>query len=245
MNLPKNWLAPPSPLSLKEDEVHIWQVSLDQPYTTLQQLRQVLSGDELARAKRFHFDKDRNHYIVARGTLRLILGDYLNTEPGHLRFSYSDHGKPTLDPPSDLVFNVSHSGGVALHAVTRGREIGVDIEKVRPMADGEQIAERFFSAEEVEVFLHVPPDQRDEAFFNCWTRKEAYIKAIGEGLSHPLDTFIVSLKPGEPAALLQVKDTPQEVDRWSLYHFEPRAGYIGAVMAEGQALQLRYFIWSC
>lgn len=243
-SIESHWGWPPSNLTLPDNEVHVWRVTLEQPVGFLQELRQTLSGDELARAKCFHFAKDRHHFIVARASLRLILGHYLAVEPGQIRFIYSSHSKPSLAIPFDLKFNVSHAGDVALHAVTWGREIGVDIEKLRAMPDAAQIAERFFSAQENQVFATIPSQQREEAFFNCWTRKEAYIKAMGEGLSQPLDTFDVSLKPDEPAALLRVKDAPPEVKRWSLHSLNPGPGYVAAVVVEGNDWQLKCWDWS-
>jgi 4'-phosphopantetheinyl transferase len=243
-SLETNWGWPPPNLTLTDDEVHLWRVNLAQPVTLIQQLRQCLSEDELVRADRFHFEKDRHHYLVGRSSLRLILGRYLNVEAGQLRFSYTAYGKPLLASPSSLKFNVSHAGEIALHAVTRNREVGVDIEKVRVMPDAVQIAERFFSTQENKVFASIPAQQKEEAFFNCWTRKEAYIKAIGEGLSHPLDTFDVSLKPGEPAALLRVKDAPQAVERWSLHPLDPGPGYVAALVVAGHNWHLKCWDWA-
>ena len=169
----------------------------------LPNLKQVLSADEHARAERFYFQKDRERFMVARGLLRTVLGRYLNQEPSQLRFCYSPYGKPALATGSGrntLRFNVSHSHGLALYAITCGRELGVDVELIRPELPDEEIAERFFSFQEVSGLRALPPNMRLEAFFNCWTLKEAYIKARGEGLSLPLDQFDVALVPGEAAA---------------------------------------------
>ncbi len=243
----ETWHQAPASLNLGENEVHIWQVELGQPLAIINELRQHLTADELARAKRFHFEKDRKHFIVGRGVLRQILSRYLQVNPSSIRFSYKSHGKPFIEFPHEattLNFNLSHSGNVALYAFSQQRELGIDVEKLRPMPDGAQIAKRFFSAPEYEVFLSVPEAKRDEAFFNCWTRKEAYIKAIGDGLSYPLDAFQVSLKPGDNAALLHVRDAPQEVARWALHHLDPRVDYIGAIIVEGQDLSFSQWLWS-
>lgn len=236
-----NWLPPPVDLSLSPTEVHVWRISLKQPVAVIQQCRQTLSGDELSRAKRFHFERDRQRFIVARSGLRQIISRYTKQQPTELYFGYTDYGKPFLSHPAEsgLRFNLSHSGDLALYALAYERDLGLDIEQIRPMADALQIAGRFFSAPENEALQTVPPEQRDEAFFNGWTRKEAYIKAIGEGLSHPLDSFDVSLKPGETAQLLAVRSAPADRTRWSLRSLVPASGYVAALVVEGAGWQLR------
>ena len=234
------WDAPPQEVIALKGEVHIWRVPLDESLVT--ELRQLLSPDECARADRFHFERDRNRFIVARGSLRTILGAYLKRNPPELSFSYSQYGKPSLfgEPASsELSFNLSHASELALIAVTRDRRIGVDIEFIRPDLASEQIAARFFSPHEVAALRALPQDVQSEAFFNCWTRKEAYIKAIGEGMSLPLDQFNVSLAPGSAAALLgNVKDVG-EISRWSLRELHPGAGYRAAVAVEGHGWELK------
>jgi 4'-phosphopantetheinyl transferase len=240
------WPLPPAKPSLPQAELHVWVASLNRTQTQRDHFWQHLSEDEQARANRFYFDRDRHHYIVARGLLRQLLGSYLQLPANQIAFAYGEHGKPELADGlaySGVQFNVSHAQGVALLAFARHREVGVDIEQVRPLDDGEQIAERFFSKHEVAVFTAVPPEQKPQAFFNCWTRKEAFIKVIGEGLSCPLDSFDVTLKPGEPAELLQVKGSPEAAARWKLQNLEPAAGYAGAVIAEGREWQLRCWQW--
>jgi 4'-phosphopantetheinyl transferase len=220
---------------------------LDRAEPVVRRLLKTLAPDERSRAERFYFQVDRDHFIVARGILRAILSRYLETEPEQLRFYYASHGKPELAKEFDrhgVRFNISHSQGLALFAITRDREVGVDLEAIRPGIAGEKIAERFFSPREVRVLRAPPGDLQDEAFFNCWTRKEAYIKAKGEGLSMPLDTFDVSLVPGEPAALLNTKADPQEASRWSLRELFPAPGFAAAVAVEGKDWQLRCWEWS-
>ncbi|WP_420630864.1 4'-phosphopantetheinyl transferase family protein [Candidatus Leptofilum sp.] len=239
---------PPSPArpGLPDQELHVWVASLNRPQPQLNQFWQHLAEDERARANRFYFDHDRAHYIVARGLLRQLLGSYLQLPAHQIAFAYGEHGKPKLaaeQATSGLHFNISHAQGVALLAFARHREVGVDIEQIRPLDDAEQIAERFFSKNEVVVFAAVPAKQKPQAFFNCWTRKEAFIKVIGEGLSCPLDSFDVTLKPGEPAELLQVKGSQEEAARWRLENLNPANGYVGAVIAEGREWQLRYWQW--
>jgi 4'-phosphopantetheinyl transferase len=237
--------APESP-TLAEGEVHVWRVCLRRDEAALRELLETLSPDERERGDRFHFRRDREHFIAARGALRAILGWYVGAAPGLLRFSYDGYGKPSLSGATGgdtLRFNLSHSNGLALYAVTRGREVGIDLEFVREDFAGFDIAERFFSAREVSALRALPPAARASAFFDCWTRKEAYIKARGEGLSHPLHAFTVSLTPGEPAALLHTDDDPQEAARWSLVELHPGEGYRAALAVEGATPPLRYWRW--
>jgi 4'-phosphopantetheinyl transferase len=238
--------SPGAPLALDANEVHIWHASLNHPAETIDRLSHSLTPDETTRAARFRFQKDRDHFIVARGVLRALLGRYLNAAPADLRFSYTRYGKPYLADPfqhDDLSFNVSHSHERVLYAFTRGREIGVDIEHIRPDVVTEQIAERFFSAIEVASLRSLPVETQPRGFFNCWTRKEAYIKARGEGLSLPLDEFDVSLLPGEPPALLATRDDPAEALRWSLHELPTDEGYIAALAVAGYDLKIEHRKW--
>jgi 4'-phosphopantetheinyl transferase len=234
-------------LTLRGDEVHVWRARLDGPSARTRELLSALSPDERERAWRFHFTKDRDHFVVARGLLRSILGLYLGREPGQLRFGYGPHGKPYLIGENDqdgLRFNLSHSHGLALLVVARARQVGVDVERVRPDIAGDGIAERFFSPQEVARLRALPAALQAEAFFNCWTRKEAYIKARGEGLSLPLDQFDVSLAPGEPAALLATRIDAEEASRWSLMALAPGPGFAAALAAEGSGWRLKCWQWS-
>jgi 4'-phosphopantetheinyl transferase len=230
---------------LSGDEVHVWLASLDLEASRVKSLWRTLSADERERGLRFHFQRDREHFIVARGLLRVILGRYLNMKPSQIRFSYNRYGKPFLagEGGGALRFNVSHSHRLALYAMTSGREIGIDLEHIRRVLDINEIAERFFSPREVAMLLALPEPLWSEAFFNCWTRKEAYIKAKGEGLSLPLDQFDVSLAPGEPAALLYTSDDSQEASRWSLQELAPSPGYVAALVVEGHDWQLKCWQW--
>jgi 4'-phosphopantetheinyl transferase len=238
------WRLPPPELRLSSAEVHVWRAPLDPAESCVERLQHTLSADELQRAARFHFPRDRRRFIVARGVLRDILGRYLGVPPSVLRFHYSAHGKPTLaDLEDGLRFNISHSHEMGLFAVTRGREVGVDLEYLRMDIACEEIAEHFFSARERASLRALPVEVKHQAFFNCWTRKEAYIKAHGEGLSLPLDQFDVSLAPAEPAALLATRSDPQEASRWSLQAFTPRSGYAAAVAVEGRGWHLICWQW--
>jgi 4'-phosphopantetheinyl transferase len=207
-------------------------------------LERTLALDERSRAGRFYFRHDRERFIVARGILREILGRYLSRAPESLSFSYSSYGKPALVSESGaeaIRFNISHSHGTALYVVTRGRELGVDLELIRDGLEIEQIAERFFSRAEVSALCALPTQIRRRAFFLCWTRKEAYIKARGEGLSLPLDQFEVSLVPGEPAALMSAQR--DEAFRWSLRELFPAADYAAALAIEGRDCSLACWQW--
>jgi 4'-phosphopantetheinyl transferase len=236
--------APPRPEwpALPCEEVHVWRALLDAPAERVRRLLEVLAPDERERAARFHFERDRRRFAVARGLLRTILGSYLNSGPAALRFEYGAQGKPALAPghnSDSLRFNVSHSEGVALFALARAREVGVDVERVSGRVECEEIAGHFFSPGEVARLRALPAEMREAAFFDCWTRKEAYIKARGEGLSLPLDGFDVSLAPGEPAALLANRLDPSEVARWSLRALAPWPGFAAAVAAEGRGWRLK------
>jgi len=240
------WRSPPETLVLGCDEVHVWRATLDQTPSQIQSFLHNLAADEQARAERFYFEKDREHFIAARGVLRAILGGYLNRPPECLSFCYNSHGKPALAGESDgdaIRFSVSHSYGVALYAVTRGREVGIDIERIRFDLEVAEIAERFFSRREVAMLRTLPSEVQRQAFFRCWTRKEAYIKARGEGLSLPLDQFDVSLAPGEPAAVLGTQPDPSEASRWSLQELAAGPGYEAALAVEGQDWRLSCWQW--
>ena len=228
---------PPGIPALGSAAVHAWLVELEQPDAVVARLQDSLAEDELERAGRFHFERDRRRFTVARAALRGILAAYLDTAPDQLRFQYGPYGKPTLAAgcgDDRLRFNLSHSGTLALCAVTSGREIGVDIEWVRPLSHLEQIAQRFFSPRESAVLFALPSGEWLPAFYRCWTRKESYIKATGDGLQCPLDAFDVSLRPGDPPRLLRVAGQPDASTRWTLWDVSPCADYAAALLAEGQ-----------
>ena len=226
--------SPPKSLSLQTGEVHVWLVELEQPDELLEKLRTTLDKDELERAARFHFDKHRRHFIVARGFLRDVLSRYLNARPAALRFSYGAYGKPALAGEHEqhaLRFNMSHSHNIALLAITEEKHLGVDVEYIRSDFASEDIARRFFSRLEVEGFNALPREEQVAAFFRCWTRKEAFIKATGKGLSQPLDAFDVTLAPAVPAALLRVAD--DDASRWSISDLDVGPDYAAALVVEG------------
>jgi 4'-phosphopantetheinyl transferase len=207
----------------------------------LHQFEATLSTDEKARARRFFFRRDRNHFVGTRGILRELLGRYMSRSPEDLQFDYSALGKPS--PRGEISnqsvqFNVSHSHGLALLAFARGRNLGVDVEFVRSGFASKEIADRYFSRQEVAELRTLSPSLQEEGFFLCWTRKEAYVKARGEGLHIPLESFQVSLTPGQPEKL----DSPDSC-RWRMWSLHPDPQFVGALVAEGQDLRLRQWGW--
>jgi 4'-phosphopantetheinyl transferase len=225
------------------NEAHVSRFDLDTELATDEQWESLLSSDERERALRFHFPLHRRRFSAARGFLRIVLGAYLETDPKTLCFRYSDKGKPALggmQATSLLRFNLSHSENVVLLAVTLGREIGVDVECMRPDLELESIAHRFFSAAERESFDRIPLAQKCLAFFNCWTRKEAFIKAKGDGLSLPLDQFDVSLTPGAPAEILATRPDAGEKAYWSLCSLDAGPDYAAALVVQGSNVRIIY-----
>ncbi len=224
-------------LALGPNEIHVWRQPLTRTLDEIAWFRQLLSPDELERATRFRFESSRADYIISRGTLRFLLGLYLSAAGEDLRFDYSAYGRPSLhadSPWPSLDFNVSHSGEIVLLAFAHWRRIGVDVEKIRRDFGTDEIAERFFSTAECDSLRLLPVEQRHEAFFRCWTRKEAFIKALGEGLSHPLNQFDVSLTADSPAVLLATRPDAQEVKRWQLWNLQVPSDYSAALAFEAE-----------
>jgi 4'-phosphopantetheinyl transferase len=224
-----------------DNEVHVWCTKLNRLARPLEALRQVLSEDELQRAAKFHFRRDCDRFVAARGLLRMLLQCYTGVDAAALRFCYNEFGKPALTSGrNDVRFNISHShDAAALFAIAKGSNVGVDIERIRPRFANEQIAEQFFSESEVRALRALPAELQPEGFFNCWTRKAAYIKARGDGLSLPLRDFDVSLKPGEPARLLRHAQSP-ELGRWTLQALSVPAGYVAAIAVENKGRIVRW-----
>jgi 4'-phosphopantetheinyl transferase len=222
--------------------VQVFSVSLDDLPLAAPLSR--LSPDESRRASRFHFERDRRRFAAARGVLRELLGRYLGVDPSALVFSYGPQGKPALASPwKGLRFNVSHSGGLALLAFSTDHEIGVDIEQERPVPEMDSIAERHFSPRESAELRLLEERERRRAFFHCWTRKEAFVKAVGDGLSHALDAFDVTLAPGEPARLLRVAGDPEAGRRFRLEGLEPAEGFAAALAVLGRPTRVACFGW--
>ncbi len=250
-----DWLPPSLPLTLVPGQVHLWRAELNLPFDRLPGLSAVLSAQELAQAGRFYFERHRRRYIISHSFLRSVLAAYLGLLPQDIHYTFGEHGKPSLSPDilknmgapgviPDLHFNLAHSHELALLGIAAASEIGVDIEYHRVVADYELIAAHFFSAHESAALLALPESQRETAFFNAWTRKEAYLKALGDGLARPLDSFDLSLAPGEPPRLLHVDNFPEEIDRWRILSFSPEPAYTAAIVIANIETSLSFWQWS-
>jgi 4'-phosphopantetheinyl transferase len=209
--------------------VHVWSIRTEASNAVAARFELILAPDERHRAARFAFDHLRHSFILARGALRILLGHYLNVHPASIEFQYSSKGKPALAESAGIEFNASHSGRLAVFALTAGCQIGVDVEQLRPLRDMQSIADRFFCPEEAADLMTVAADQRERAFFACWTRKEAYIKAVGDGLSAPLDGFRVPVQPGEPVRFIHVAHDTNAAKAWTLHDLQLADNYVSAL----------------
>jgi 4'-phosphopantetheinyl transferase len=233
------WFPAPLKIGLEADEVHVWRASLDCNPAELSRLKASLSPDELTRAARFVSEKDQHHFTAARGILRELVGAYLEVPPDQITFRYGSNGKPELDHQSlPLQFNLSHASGFAVYGFSLERQIGIDVELLRPQNAAEDIAARYFAAGEIAELRKLDPELRTEGFFCCWTRKEAYVKAHGSGLSIPLDSFAVSLTPSQPTELHS-----SDRARWSMRTFKPWPGCIAAIVVEQPTKTMRFWNW--
>lgn len=225
--------APPLAVSTRPGEIHVWMLPLDRPPVLADELASSLSPAEQERANRFRFDVHRRRFVIGRGLHRHVLASYLGIPAREVRFSVGRRGKPYLASARDLSFNYSSSADWGLLAVGDGRELGVDIEQIRPLNDLDLIARHAFAAGEQKALRALPDDQRVTGFFNCWTRKEAFVKALADGLYGALDRFEVSLAPGEPACLLGVAPDIAASDHWRMVALPTPPRYAGALVAEG------------
>ena len=230
-------------LALETGWAHVFRLRLDVSPECAARLRPLLSPDEQSRASRYHFAADRLHFTAAHGQLRQILAAYLRCAPAELAFEQNPYGKPALVGGPALQFNLSHSRGLGLLAVTAAQTVGVDVEGLRPDLERENIARRFFAPAEVERLLALPAGQQIEAFYACWTRKEAYMKARGLGLSIPLDGFQVTLAPGEAVRLLHTEPGSPPPAAWSLAAFDPGPGFAAALAVLGELRGVRCWDW--
>lgn len=221
-------------------EVHVWRAPLDVDAATLGALAQALSPDEREREQRLRAPRDRDRFAAARGWLRRLLGAYLGTDPAALRFAEGAHGKPRLAPgfPAWLRFSVTHSAGLAAYAVARGREVGADVERIREDLDIDAVARRFFSARERDELGSLPAPQRLRASFDCWTRKEAYLKGVGAGLLLPLEDFDVAVRALGPSRITAREPFGAAWRDWTVHPLAVGAGYAGAVAVEGGAVSV-------
>jgi len=226
------WPLPPARCSLGASDVHVWAAHLDLNLEALARLAAILSEEEQQRAARLRFERHHNRFIAARGILRSLLATYLDYAPDLLQFGYGPNGKPALSGPfarSGLSFNLAHSENLALIAVSHSGPLGVDVEYIRPLSDTDELVARFFSSRENALFRALPDGQKNAAFFNLWTRKEAWLKATGEGIAHSLNRVEVTFLPGEPAQLLALPEKPTLNRDWVLRELTPRTGFVGAV----------------
>ena len=228
--------------ALEENTVHIWKINLDPPSASSTSVWESnISKEERALAMKFVFERDRIRYVASHSALRDILGGYLGAPPNCIQFQIGDKGKPALNPSSGLYFNLAHSGQIALVAVTRSGEIGVDVEMIRPIASMRRLAQMCFAPCEFRCWDELCPPDCVPAFFNCWTRKESFIKAVGEGLSYPLDRFEVSLSPSETAKLISISGDEVEANRWTLQAIDLGPGYAAAFATQSTGVTIRYF----
>jgi 4'-phosphopantetheinyl transferase len=233
------WLPASAELPLEPSEVHLWRADLDQPSSVLAQLSESLSETETARARRFVFAKDSDRYSVAQGILRQILGRYLQLPARDIQFTIGLRGKPALRDDPSLCFNMAHSNNLVIYAISRNRQLGVDVENQRREFAKQDIVQHYFSEAERSEFLSLPADLQLPAFYLAWTRKEAYIKARGEGLYADLKSFDVSLTP-EKVFTLRSEDAA----RWGLYSFCPQPDFVAALVVEGKDFSVRHWEWT-
>ena len=240
------YTLPPN-MEIAPDEVHVWLVSLQIPSDDLHRLTTYLSPDEEKRVQKFHFEKDKRDYCACRGTLRVILGAYLKQNPASLSFSHNDLGKPFLSENTEankLLFNLSHSRSMALYCLSRGRRVGIDLEYIHSEIVEGLLNEHVFSSRETTKLQALPEKEQIKAFFDCWTRKEAFSKALGKGISIPMNQFEVSFVPGEPPRLLHTEWSTEEPDLWEIVDLNIDRRYSAALAVEGRNLRLRCWEWS-
>jgi 4'-phosphopantetheinyl transferase len=244
MNVPDdNWNTPPERLELNDDGIDVWRARLNTSANTIDRYIDWLSPHEHRRAKRYYFNKHRQSFVVRRILLRKLIGRYLDMNPWDVLLDGNQYGKPMLagELAKQLQFNLSFSNNMALFAFSRHRSIGVDIENIDDRVIDEYVAQRHFSSNEIATFIALPRKQQVEAFYNCWTRKESWIKARGLGLSIPLDSFEVSLAPGDPARLIATGTDTNQLNNWTMYSLTPAPGYTAAVAAQGTCTTPRQF----
>jgi 4'-phosphopantetheinyl transferase len=218
------------PFEIENRIVHVWVIRTDHATEpVVGEFQLVLDSQERERAARYRFPKAQRSFILSRGALRVLLGRYLNTSPAGIRFTYGANGKPSLADFASLRFNASHSGDFTALALTPDCELGIDVEQIRPLTDLQEIANRFFCPEEALELTSLSPEEQNQAFFLCWTRKEAYVKAIGDGLSAPLNSFRVSLRPDQPARLIHLAKDREAAGAWMVDDLKLAAGYAAAL----------------
>jgi len=236
------WKQQETAPQLLERQIHIWRVNVSDFLARVEGFFPLLNAKEKTKAERFHFKKDRDKYIVSQVCLRLLLGAYLNLPANEVEFYEGAHGKPYLKQPNDFQFNLSNSHGCVIYAFTLSHEIGVDMEYSLKVIESHKLAARFFTESESDQLAKLKGDALQQAFFNVWTRKEAFIKAIGEGLSFPLKDFEVSVK--DPARIVAIKDDELEAKAWFMQGFEPKKDYVAAVAVKNNIDSVSYYDFS-
>lgn len=232
---------------LSSGRVNVWFAMLDRPGMGVHRLARLLDPSERGKAESFRFERDRNRFVAAKAVLRTILGTCLGENPRRIAFLRGRYGKPVLPEEfggGRVRFNMSHSHGAALVAVALGREVGVDLESVRPLDNPDDLSESAFSPAERDAIRSLPEGARLRAFFDCWTRKEAFIKAVGAGLSFPLKGFDVSIAPGAGPRAIVVRENPRDGVRWMLHSMDIHPAYAAALVAEGADWQLEFRHWN-
>lgn len=227
-------------MHLPENESHIWYFDIENVSKEIEFYTSFLVSDEVAKANKFKFAKDRAVSILARAALRVLSGRYLNKSPKEIKINYGEYGKPYYEFPTPIDFNLSHSGNYIAIAFARNSKVGVDIEKIKDDFDVVNIAENFFSSDEIQSLKEFSETNRPRAFYRCWTRKESFIKVKGSGLSFPLASFTTSLEEKYPK-LLKTEWDPSEKEEWNLFSFEPSSGYIGALTVDKTIQSVKYF----
>lgn len=236
------WAAPPAQIALSGGEVHVWRVALDLPTPQVAELERSLAPDERARATAFRFPHLRRRFIVGRGTLRAILGRYLELAPHTLRFIYGAHGKPRLGTeygPEAPQFNITHADDLALIAVAGHRRVGVDIEARREIPDLTALVKYVCSPLERSALAALSATKRSDAFLHCWTKKEAYLKGVGLGLTVPLHEFSIAVAPDEPVRMFPDDHDGTLPTHWILCTLDLGQGHIGALAVDGHVCHLR------
>ena len=241
------WRETSEILPVTSSEIQVWRIHLARPSVEILRLQKVLSADEQSQAARFHFDRDQRRFVIRRAVRRQLLAAQLETSPATIQIESANFQKPKIVSPENskrLRFNCSHSADWALIAVAREREVGVDLEQHRPLPDAEDLAGKIFSDAENRELTALPPALKLQGFFNGWTRKEAFVKAIGLGLSYPLNRFSVSLSPNRPAAILEVADNPPALEKWSMISLELNPDYSAALVFEGKKSDVKFLEWN-
>ncbi|MGI9549671.1 MAG: 4'-phosphopantetheinyl transferase family protein [Aurantibacter sp.] len=228
---------------LPSNTIHVWTKNFGAVQHETERLIHLLNDHEKIRANKFKFPKDRQRFIVSRAVLKVLLGRYLDENPQEIEFEYGAYGKPEVKVPSSVNFNISHAGNMVVLGFVKNYTIGVDVEIVKNDFDVVELAENFFSQDEIRALSNTNENERFRAFYRCWTRKESFIKAVGQGLSYPLDSFAVSLDDDHSAEFLKINGIPDPQKNWRLHSFIPADGYIAALSINGNPKTIQFFDW--